>query len=431
MSGTPRYRELDRRSSHTGVYENRIYTPTVVYERTVKNGEWKSCTDTVGNWGGDNALEIIAQNTVYPWISGEVSSMTRKRWFDQYPVLNKPGPVASSAYFPDPDSQALQSIASTVAARTNPSVANVSIPTIIGEGVEVLALVDTAVHWTRLVRKPFKKRRFVKKRAKWTLADLPYLVWAKGAAILRLIAEGHITWSFGVRPMIADLAALLDFHDAVQNRFLMLRRLQQQGAIRRRFLLGVDEIPKFAYGNETYLESSPAIVKVQPYLKLTRSRWATARWHIDTNASLPETFSEQVWLARRLTVGITKFEMLKALWELTPWSWLADWFSNVGAFLDANNNTLPVHLDGLCLMQRTTSEMTYKLVRLDWFVTAHNVEAVSQREIRKTRTVVPTLFAQLPTLPSWPALTGHQLSILGSLAALRLGSIRAFTRLLS
>jgi hypothetical protein len=125
-------------------------------------------------------------------------------------------------------------------------------------------------------------------------------------------------------------------------------------------------------------------------------------------------------LAWKTTFGITSHEMLATAWELTPWSWLTDWFSNVGNVIAATNNSVGCTWGDVCYMRTLHAN---RVVTYGSGSDADQLAALNGQEyyaltVRKERYVV---FPILPLpVPQLPILTAGQWSILTALAAQRL-----------
>jgi len=103
------------------------------------------------------------------------------------------------------------------------------------------------------------------------------------------------------------------------------------------------------------------------------------------------------------------------LWQLMPWSWLIDWFSNTGEFLDAHRNSVPAEPSLVNVM--TTIRSVDKLVRIPGpldnpLISGGNATYTTTTKARGQSGAVLT--ADIPHL------SGRQLSILGALGLQRL-----------
>jgi hypothetical protein len=426
MTSTIRNDSYDHRKWTQGSYYNE-YLGTQT--RWWALGACGTRSDVVGNQSGDNPLTIIHDYYRHATITGHRTWGTEKRLTD-WRLFNAPDPIDGRKYFKTLSNEYKAELATEIAAGTNPGVAHVSVPSFVGELGDMVVLLNMAgnvCNWTRdFWRIPWSstKAALLKyAKVEYRLRDLPYLLWCRGVQLMRLVAAGNISWKFAVAPMVGDLHKMFNFTRAVELRMRELRALQATGKIRRRMMLGYTEKDWTLHSSYT-AESASAYVDVNRFVKATQSLWGTARWHLDDDVSFPTLEHELLEEALRLTYGITKFELLKAAWELTPWSWLCDWFTNVSTWLDACNNTLPIHLDGLCLMRLCTSLTKYQLT--NWWDryyanSSDTIDQAYERRVIKERHVLPTLWAYLPTPPSLPALSIGQMSIVGSLSTLKLG----------
>jgi hypothetical protein len=150
----------------------------------------------------------------------------------------------------------------------------------------------------------------------------------------------------------------------------------------------------------------------------TAEVWGSAEWKIEPSSNIPEMDDEELKLfSRRLALGITSHEALAAAWELAPWSWLADWFGNVGTMIAATNNSIGATWGRICVMRRSkgTNLVTIDYPNSSSWATVSGVWRLAME--RKDRHPV---FPVLPfPLPHLPILTSGKWSILASLAILR------------
>lgn len=105
---------------------------------------------------------------------------------------------------------------------------------------------------------------------------------------------------------------------------------------------------------------------------------------------------------------------LATLWELLPWSWLIDWFSNVGAFLAARRNILG-WVPGQCFtMTHTVLGVDH---RIDLTGSSFKGTMTTPNFVRETKSRT----VGVPVLPEaqLPILNLKQIGILASLAILR------------
>lgn len=418
---TARSRSSDPRRRISGTYWRKTGNVTVTGV-----GYWgtrEECDDVIGEWDSDNPFVHKEFTTLFPVLNGTyVIGGVANRRFTNYPIGYKPDPPSPYQDFLPPTSLELQNLGVTVAARTNPSKPDVDLPTFIAELKDLPDLF-------RLFRKPVPGTRIP-----FEIRNLPSLVMAWGNAILRKIAEGNLTWRFALNPMISDVLKMFQFTEKAYQRFLYLDRLKRGQSVRRNMLLGMD-VKTTTATSSTTVHSEGAVITAKRHVRTQYNHWASMRWKSASTFSVPRDVLSRYELADRLTWGITGYNALRTFWELTPWSWLIDWFWRVGDFIDACDNTVPVIPTGFCYMRTSSSETWYTdWSKPDWVtisnpaeLDAPDVQAANnpwgsfgylERRIDKTREI-PSSPILAPPLPSLPALTSGQWSILGSLAALR------------
>jgi len=189
-------------------------------------------------------------------------------------------------------------------------------------------------------------------------------------------ASEFLNYQFGVLPLISDVQ---DFVKAVINMDKLLQQYMRDNGqvVRRRFTF-----PPEVQSVESVISatSNPGMgtngarmmnYTASPRGRVLRSRQTTKeRWFSGAFVyHLPQTFFAELYIpfADQFQVfrKILGLELTPdVLWELTPWSWAVDWFSNVG---DVIHNTNSWINDGLVMkygyiMEHTIVHDTYTFV---------------------------------------------------------------------
>lgn len=226
-------------------------------------------------------------------------------------------------------------------------------------------------------------------------------------------AKANLMAQFGVLPILMDVIALTKFAKSVDARETYLRELSAgKRRFKRKLLVEnwqvvVPNLIPFSSVADNQTSTNKATVSAD----ITRTFWYTMR------ASLLDVLSEREIqdLAPQLLLGLNTVTA-KQLWELTPWSWLIDWFSATGDILAAYRGGLRWEWSNLNVMYKTDYRMSVSFpnVRAGFTInplvpTSH---PVSKNRIQPSVSIYPT----------WriPYLTGRQWSILSSLLVLRL-----------
>lgn len=382
------HRELDNRYNTTGTYWWKV--TGVTKTATVKSGEYWTCDDVDPGFGTDNDFTLVKENHRIPLLSGsEMSSdgSTKLKEFFSYPIGYRPIAPPVSHFGGVPTFGELQNLCVQIAARTSPSRANLSVPTALGE-----------------------------------LGDIPMLVQNAGNKALRAIAAGYLSWRFCLAPMISDLRRMSKFTAAVQHRFDRLTRMAK-----RPWSTSVvpvsnkSETVHLNGGDPITIHSEGATCRAFRNVTYTRKEWASIRWKLLVQPPLDA--KSRYELSERLIRGITSYEALQTAWNLQPWSWLVDWFVDIGTWIQANNNTIPAIASGFCWMCTDTSRTSYhQYEHPSWVsIDGEHTEGIT-RKLRRCPGVSPLI----PPIPVLPAITAGTASIVASLATLKIPIPRRF-----
>lgn len=383
-----RSRSRDMRLPFSGTYWSSILGTKY---RTVFIGLRDDCDDTVGERETDNPFQMRRRYMSTFRINGQLlDAKGRKvREFVNYPITFDPSAGDSHAYWGDMDHTTVALAAIT---RTNPSVPHISVPTFLGELKDLPGTV----------------------RGFWQhFRNLPTILYWKHRAYLRLVAEGHVTWRWVLRPMKQDLFSMLGFMEAARRRFEYLKRLSEGKFVTKRVNLRREE-HYTPWAPWPYpINSDGALLYANHRRRYLTEDWATVRWHTQAYLDLPTTDQELWKLSWKIVTGFTSWEALAAGWELLPFSWFADWFSKVGSFIRAHQNAANCYASGICYMQHTQQDDEWLLTGKPGWVSVTGY--LETKDDQKRRTPLPYPIVTDALLPKLPWLTSGQLSILGSL----------------
>lgn len=246
------------------------------------------------------------------------------------------------------------------------------------------------------------------------LKDIPQMIKLAGKSIPEKGASANLSWQFGWKPLINDLKSILTFQDAVEKRFKELKAMVSKGSLTRTADLGdYSGTGSSTSTSRVTLATSAIVNQVLDWDAFTHEVvWGSVRWKPDL-ANYPYTDAELHSLAKKAVLGLTIDP--STVWELLPWSWLTDWFSNVGAYLSANRNIIPASPSNLCIMREFQTVYTSKKAPTASHVAGLSVNYDCNWKIHsKTRKPASS---QLAARLNW--LSPTQWGILASLAILR------------
>lgn len=405
---TSRSRTRDLRRQINGTYRYRVLSTWYSKPKSAVVGKLQYTADEVGDYEQDNPFFTEQRDSALPTLNGQViypGDTEPKYIFESVPLGGNFAARDPSYGRVLPNWSAL---ASEAASRTNPSTPLVSLPSVLGEARELPSLLTSIPEFLH-----FRGRGLLGLLSPKTRDPLSGNLFGD---IVDAAADSNLAARFGWRPFVGTLLDMFGFVDAVSQRLAWLDQLLKGKSIKRRYKLPTTKT-WVDHGLKT-THSEGCVVKHRMKTQYIHRSWVTTRWQLRPGTVLPtlQDGDAAFWLAFRLALGITSFEGLQALWELTPWSWLVDWFSSVGDFLAANNRSLPVNLVSMCWMCTCQSMTLYDHV-------SGPPDGVSlsgeywQTWVTKERRVISPLLALLPPFPSIPTLMWGQWSVLGSLAA--------------
>jgi hypothetical protein len=336
---------------------------------------WQRTEDTVGFLNQDNPFDSeIRDIRSLGAVSGGVGDFP-VLIMDAYPYLSQG--IWGHAPLP-PLSDDIEA-ATRAAARTNPSRAVTSMPAFLGE-----------------------------------LRDLPGAIFDKGMTVIansgrkagKRSKNSTVSFNFAFAPLISDLANMVFFQDRVNERVKELTSLHSKGGLRRKWNL--DEDTGWDVGTVPVWTLEAADVNAQYSVKTHRRRWASTRWlpNVPDLALTPDDLREQA----KFAVHGWNISLADA-WEILPWSWLADYFGNIGDYLLATRNAVQASCVNICIMTHTRTEIFH------WIISSSAGLSVSpDSRLYVTKYRAPNIPIGL-TLAAYPFLGARQLLTLASIAS--------------
>lgn len=178
---------------------------------------------------------------------------------------------------------------------------------------------------------------------------------------ISLIGSQHLNYVFGWKPLMQDIRTLASITKAVESRIRDFNALLEKGGITRRKHL--------ASGGKSNSESEVSIYstglgewKGMAQTSWRSKVWGTVRWVPDrlepVDIKLLTEFNQALLVALDLTEPD-----LPTIWEATPWTWLIDYFVNVGDVLQAIESSDLVIPTEVCLMRKRTVTTTTSFKR--------------------------------------------------------------------
>jgi len=243
----------------------------------------------------------------------------------------------------------------------------------------------------------------------WELKELPKLLKYTGDLLSgrKPVHPGDL-WlaqSFGWQPLISDLKSMLNFAEAVEKRLDELMDAKREERVRRKLHNSV----------ELYHPTIPDLEGITFALvdAHTTKVWGTGRWRVQDHAGLEYLRGAVQGSRGNLAYAIRALGLPSSsgIWNSIPWSWLIDYFWNIGDILETHGKEFPVHLKDVSIMVYQKAEEQSQVL---WNL--NNLQYRPHRFVRE-RKARRGYTDPNPILPSFrPILTWKQWSNLVALA---------------
>lgn len=245
----------------------------------------------------------------------------------------------------------------------------------------------------------------VKELGGMRLSKLAGALKGKPLKALPLVGRASLLVQFGLMPMFSDAYKLIMFHDSVNQRIRELKKLRGPRGIRR--TIELDRLSDTWTGSAV-LQSSNYFC----YATVTKVTTQIIKGHIRyTLHDVPDILTDDYLRSKALqAISGATFDPFVA-WSLIPWTWLSDWFVDIGSYLAAHRNIIPLVHSLPAIMRHTRTETTCTNLQ-------HNAGLRIRAPYVEHKTKQRS-FASSSITAHLPFITEQQASILGSLALVR------------
>lgn len=194
------------------------------------------------------------------------------------------------------------------------------------------------------------------------LREIPNLLLKRSEDLGRDISSGRLSNEFGWKPFIGDLLNILSFTKEFEGRVRELEHLARTGIRRKRKLFSGSSAP-VEFRNGSYYNNRGLWINGVGQRVTKVDVWGFCRWVPDRETldyKLGLFKAEPAGQALMAMLGITPtIGDLVTVWELLPFSWLADWCSNTGDYLSSHRNTVGALAKDIQIMFHWYSEATH------------------------------------------------------------------------
>jgi hypothetical protein len=179
------------------------------------------------------------------------------------------------------------------------------------------------------------------------------------------IANQYLGVKFGWLPLIKDVQDLLDLGMHIHRRVGELHQLYSSNGLKRRIVLANNSVSD-GQSNVSFESQINLTVHGRVSKFTTQKRWATVRW---LPTVLPRYYPndlEVFRLAKQVALGLTQEGLAKGAWDLLPWTFIVDWFTNAGDFLVSHSNTIPASPSVVNVMTETRTKFVFSVADMTY-----------------------------------------------------------------
>jgi hypothetical protein len=345
---------------------------------------WETCNDVIGNRNGPNPFYLERNSNLWWFARGRM----RENGFGwKYNGYAKTGGVMAhnAPTTPEPSDE---SAITQALAHTNPSRPYVDLPVFAYELKDLPGLMK---YYAEIGYKQFRDR---------PIQELGGL---------------YLQHEYGVKAFFRDLFRMMDFQKATERRLREFKNLRDgKSGLGRTSTVWSDKSSSIHYEYLTplYQEGNVVIITV----RTDRRKWLSLRW---TASEDFQSLSDTQLLDRMMKVMFGLEPSFATIWEAMPWSWMIDWYSNIGDVYAASRNSVGAVASDICIMKSTVSGLDCSMAPTGSAQTTWcNAKGNRRNAVILTRTPIGSSTPKLDF--SMPFMNGHQLSILSAIVAQRI-----------
>lgn len=253
------------------------------------------------------------------------------------------------------------------------------------------------------------------------MKDIPNLLRVKGHSLLKRAANGYINYRFAWQTLIKDFSNMWDLQSSFERRLRTLKNLRDNGSSVEKASLyhgvGTARWENQTLSQRPYLQGP---IMGVGYTKI----WGAVKYELDSDYyDISSASDEQLTkLVERSLYGLYEplkgeflpnFVSLSDIWELLPWSWLADYFTNIGDLAAMTDNRLGLTPSKACIMHSFSSTLSHQGNKIqDPWGWRGSVSPGYIQRLEKSRYVVGN---RVMPLANKPLLSDRQLNIIAAL----------------
>jgi hypothetical protein len=198
----------------------------------------------------------------------------------------------------------------------------------------------------------------------------------------QLYGSGSLNWKFGWAPLIADIKTLASITQVIEKRVREFNSLVKKGGLKRKIHLASGS-RSFVATNESFHSSLAVVVRGNRHTTYKSVVWGSVRWRPRRKDLIPVDKLTSFNFAAKQVLDL-RGPSPGTVWEMIPFSWLVDYFVNVGDVLKAISYTDLVEPYDICIMRKREIRSSRLPVTFPAWATVTNGLGVRTYKMRET-----------------------------------------------
>lgn len=168
---------------------------------------------------------------------------------------------------------------------------------------------------------------------------------AKGFA--DLVGSSYLQYKFGWVQFVNDIKTLATITRSIERRIKEFDSLGKKGGLRRK--VDLDHTSWSDNGQQGFIYTLYGVYVVADWHRnQTNKVWGTIRWRWKPGILVSLSKLEAFNLAVQTVFDLGELDA-STIWNTIPWTWLADYFIDIGSWLQASENADIVEFFDLCI----------------------------------------------------------------------------------
>lgn len=226
------------------------------------------------------------------------------------------------------------------------------------------------------------------------LLEVTSLARVATKSFFSLFSSGYLNWNFGIVPFYNDMRALASITSSIEKRIREFNSLVEKGYVHRKVTLSTNSYVQ-EFGETPIYSGMQMVIYATRKYTWKQKISGTCTWRIRDGKKLPldglNDFNNAIKFALDLDlarVDAKNIVDLSTIWETIPFSWLVDYFINIGDSLKAIEESEYVYPCNISLTRECTLKQEFKPAPRSWWPAAKLTVSPGLREWKLKRRLI-------------------------------------------